>query len=433
MPGTACIIMLLLGLVLETPIDFTPREQRRILQHSPVPSVPDDPTNDWDQNPRAALLGQSLFFDAGFSRTNSVSCATCHQPRQAFTDGLPVAQGLAPGSRHTPGLLNVAHQRWFFWDGRADTLWSQALHPIEEPTEFGSSRVDFLRRIHSDDAYRAAYEDLFGSLPPMDDTERFPPGSHGSSDEWKMMDQADRDAVNRAMTNLAKSVAAYESRLRSAKSPFDMFVEGLRDSDPGGMAAISPSAQRGLKLFIGEAGCRQCHSGPLFTDFEFHNIGLPPREGIEGLPPSDPGRFDGIHLVQDSELSAHGPFSDDPGGDKARRTRSTKRSQEHWGAFKTPSLRNLTRTAPYMHQGHFETLEEVLDYYNTLEDMVLQDHHQEAVLKPLDLDQEELDDLLAFLRSLESPLPDEALLKAPTSPLLPDQQPPTGPGEGAEQ
>ena len=393
----ACIIALLHGVAEEAAIDFTPQELRRILQHSPVPPVPDDPTNDWDKDPHAALLGQALFFDTGFSRNGAVSCATCHQPSRAFTDGRSIADGLAPGTRHTPGLLNVAHQRWFFWDGRADTLWSQALHPIDHPSEFGSSRVDFVRRIHSDDGYRAAYTDLFGALPPMEDVERFPPGSHGTSDAWNAMDQADREAVNRTMTNIAKAVAAYESRLRGGNAPFDLFVEGLRNSDPAGMAALSPPAQRGLKLFVGKAGCRQCHSGPLFTDFEFHNIGLPAHHMVDGQPLRDPGRFDGIPLVQESELSAHGPFSDDPEGDKARRTRSTKRGQEHWGAFKTPSLRNITSTAPYMHQGHFNTLMDVLLYYNTLEDMVLQDHHQEAVLKPLHLDEAELADLLAFL------------------------------------
>jgi len=429
----ACIIALLHGVAEKAAIDFTPLEKRRILQHSPIPPVPDDPTNDWDKDPRAALLGQSLFFDTGFSRNGAVSCSTCHQPQRAFTDGHPVAQGLAPGTRHTPGLLNVAHQRWFFWDGRADTLWSQALHPIEHPAEFGSSRVDFVRRIHSEEAYRAAYEDLFGELPPMEDMERFPAGSHGESDAWNAMDEEDRVAINRAMTNLAKAVAAYESRLRGGSAPFDLFAEGLRESDPARMAALSHSAQRGLKLFVGKAGCRQCHSGPLFSDFEFHNIGLPANQWVDGQPLRDPGRFDGIPLVQDSELSAHGPFSDDPVGDKARRTRSTKRGQEHWGAFKTPTLRNLPGTPPYMHQGHFNTLMEVLLYYNTLEDMVLQDHHQESVLKPLNLNETELEDLLAFLRSLESPLPGQSLLQAPESPLYVEEQALPESNEGGEQ
>lgn len=430
MLATIWIIALLPGFVEHSIIEFTPVEKRRILQHSPVPPAPDDPTNAWEQDPRAARLGQALFFDPGFSSNGAVSCATCHQPARAFTDGRKLPSGQGIGTRHTPGLINVAHQRWFFWDGRADTLWSQALHPIENAAEFGSSRIDYVRRIHSDDAYRAAYEDLFGELPPMQNLAQFPEDSREGTDSWKAMNETDRVAVNLAMTNLAKAVAAYETRLRGGRSPFDLFVDGLRESDPARMAALTPPAQRGLKLFVGKAGCRQCHSGPLFSDFEFHNIGLP---SGDGEMPRDPGRFDGIHHVQGSELSAHGPYSDDPTGDRARRTSSTKRGQEHWGAFKTPTLRNLARTSPYMHEGQFDSLREVLDYYNTLEGMVIQDHHQESVLKPLELEEADLADLLAFLRSLESPLPGQSLLQPPESPNLVQESPLAEPGKGQEQ
>lgn len=402
-----CSLSAVLGLVAEPPVEFTPKEQRRILQHSPVPPAPEDSTNAWSLDPAAAHLGQSLFFDAGFSRNNQVSCATCHGPMIAWTDGQPLATGLETGNRHSPSLLNVAHQRWFFWDGRADTLWSQAMHPIENPAEFDSTRIDYVRRIHDDPAYREAYESIFGPLPPMDDAVRFPPGVRSDSAEWTAIPEADRELVNRAFANCSKAIAAYETRLRSVDAPFDTFVEGLREDDSDKLTALTPSQQRGLQLFVGEAGCRQCHSGPLFSDFEFHNIGIPTGHG--GAP-RDPGRFAGLKIVQNSPFSAHGPFSDDPDSSRARRTASVVQGQEHWGSFKTPTLRNIDRTAPYMHQGQMKQLEDVLRFYNTLEDMQVQDHHQETVLQPLELTDAQLADLAAFLRSLTSPLPPKSLM-----------------------
>ena len=417
------LCILLTGDLPEEIVSFTPQEHRRILQHSPVPTIPDDPTNAWDHDPHAVRLGQAFFFDAGFSGDGNVSCASCHGPMIAFTDGIPLsvrpnvpgAEPIVASSRNAPSLLNTAHQRWFFWDGRTDSLWAQAMHPIENPKELGSSRIEFVRRVHDEPLYRTAYERLFGPLPEMDDHTRFPVGAAVDTPDWTAMEEVDRDAVTSAFVNCAKAIAAYETQLRSAEAPFDTFVEGLRTDDPEKLAALTPSQQRGLKLFIGDAGCRQCHSGPLFTDFEFHNIGLPPGEGA---PAHDSGRHQGIREVQRSPFSAHGPYSDQPEGRRARLTRSAVQSGEHWGAFKTPSLRNVTRTAPYMHHGQLESLDDVLDYYNTLDDMVIQDHHQETVLTPLELNEAQLNDLAAFLESLESPLPARGLMGVPASPML---------------
>ena len=421
------MLLLICMSLMSTPTDgavtFTAQEQRRILQHSPVPEIPDDPTNAWDHDPRAVRLGQAIFFDAGFSGDGNVSCASCHGPMIGFTDGIPLSERPAPphaepfitSTRHSPSLLNVAHHRWFLWDGHADTLWAQAMLPIENPMELGGSRIEFVRRVHEEPLYRAAYERLFGALPPMDDQVRFPRGAAVDTPAWTNMNETDREAVTLAFVNCAKAIAAYETQLRSTGSPFDTFVEGLREDDPDKLAALTTEQQRGLKLFIGEAGCRQCHSGPLFTDFEFHNIGIP---AGDGAPPSDPGRHQGIRKVQSSVFSANGPYSDEPNGRRARLTSSALQSAEHWGAFKTPSLRNISRTAPYMHQGQFDSLDTVLNFYNTLEDMVVQDHHQESVLVPLELDEGQLEDLASFLRSLESPLPDRSLMGVPSSPLL---------------
>ena len=190
----------------------------------------------------------------------------------------------------------------------------------------------------------------------------------------------------------------------------NLILTSMLAEDRTGMSAYPAEALRGLRLFIGKAGCRQCHNGPLLSDREFHNIGIPPNH--EGLP-RDPGRWQGINLLHDDPFRADGPFSDDPDSLRGRSTKSLAQSGEHWGAFRTPSLRNIAQTAPYMHQGQFETLGEVLAYYNDLEDMVVMDHHQEMVLQPLELSPDELHDLEAFLDSLTSPPLDADLLGPP--------------------
>ena len=170
--------------------------------------------------------------------------------------------------------------------------------------------------------------------------------------------------------------------------------------DSEAMAEYPEDARRGLRLFIGEAGCRQCHFGPLLSDLEFHNTGIPPGHG--GLP-KDAGRWEGIKLLQANPFRASGQFSDDQESIRALSTDSLARNSELWGAFRTPSLRNLNQTAPYMHQGQFESLREVLVFYNTLEEMVVLDHHQETVLQPLGFTENQLDDLESFLMTLSSP------------------------------
>jgi cytochrome c peroxidase len=228
------------------------------------------------------------------------------------------------------------------------------------------------------------------------------------------MTEDDQHAIDTAFVNIGKAIAAYEHRLVSGPSPFDLYVRAMVSNDRAGMAAYPEAARRGLLLFVGEAGCRQCHSGPMLSDLEFHNIGVP---SLDGTLPDDPGRFEGIRTLQQNPFRANGHFSDEPDSIRARSTQTLLQSSEHWGAFRTPSLRNVARTPPYMHQGQFKTLGEVLAYYNTLDDMVVLDHHQEAVLVPLRLEPQALADLEAFLESLSSP-PVEAAL-GQTTPEIP--------------
>jgi cytochrome c peroxidase len=229
------------------------------------------------------------------------------------------------------------------------------------------------------------------------------------------MTAEDQRAANAVFVNVGKAIAAYEHRLLSNHSPFDEFVEGLRGGDSDRIAALSPEAQRGLKLFIGTGECRLCHSGPNFTDGEFHDIRVPPREGGQ---PRDAGRFGGLRNLLEDPFNAAGEYSDDREGSAARRLRFTVNGPENWGRFKTPSLRNVALTAPYMHQGQFESLEEVVEYYSTLEGAVVADHHDEAILVPRDFTEQEKRDLVAFLRSLTDDDLDPSLLEAPASPRV---------------
>lgn len=403
---------------------FSPDEIRLILQHSPPPPPPPDPTNAVADDPRAAKLGQFLFFDPRLSSNGKVSCATCHDPALGFADGKPQSEGVGGvGVRHTPSVWNAAHNRWQFWDGRADTLWSQALKPLESELEMGFSRLEVVHLLRRDADLRGAYERIFGALGDFDDPSRFPaaarPSPYGRPDAraqaWARMSAEDQDAVNRVFANAGKAIAAYERKLVSRGAPFDRFAAALRVGDSAGLAALSPSAQRGLKLFIGRAKCRLCHSGPNFSDGEFHNTGVPPRGG--GMP-RDPGRYEGAVKVLADPFNAAGSYSDERLSEAGRMLQFLANRPENWGLFKTPGLRNVARTAPYMHQGQFATLEEVVTFYSTREGAVPMGHHrQETILTPLGLTEQERADLVAFLTSLneESP-PEEALVRRPASP-----------------
>lgn len=394
---------------------FSPAELARILRLSPTPPSPIDETNRVADDERAARLGQRLFFDARLSPDARFSCATCHDPAKAFTDGLPVAAGRTPRERSAPTLLNVAQQRWLNWDGSADTLWAQALRPIEHPQEMGGDRVSVARLVRDDATLRGAYEAIFGALPalkwdglpqrarPWSAHAGARPADDAMDAAWNAIAPRDQDAIDAMFANVGKAIAAYERRLTTGPAPLDTFVEGLRAGEADvRRAAISPSAQRGLKLFIGEANCRTCHTGPNFSDGEFHSVGAPVGAIVDGAPPAptDSGRFGGANLVVGDTFNAAGPHSDGRDGPRAMRIASLARSPETWGQVRTPSLRNVAMTAPYMHRGQLATLPDVVRFYSTLDGQVVAGHHRETILAPLRLDDGQVDDLVAFLGSL---------------------------------
>lgn len=394
---------------------LTPAEIRLASEFSPLPPPPDDPTNAVYQDAAAARLGHRLFFDERLSGPGDVSCATCHVPALDWADSRRLAKAIQHHPRHTMSLWNVAYNRWFFWDGRADTLWSQATQPFEDPREHGTDRLHVIHTFAADEAYVAQYREIFGEIPDFADPARFPaharpvPGvpDHELAVAWTKMREEDQLLATRVFVNLAKAIAAFERQIVSRRAPFDVFVEGLVESDADKLAAISTSAQRGFSLFVGKARCILCHDGPNFTDMEFHANRAPTGEGV------DPGRALGVMRLKDDPLNSLSTFADD-GGALGRIKLSLPRGNWHIpGDFKTPTLRNVTRTAPYMHEGQFATLREVIEFYSTLENAAPPGRHDEKILEAVHLTPLEIDDLLAFLDSLTDDQIAEELRRPP--------------------
>ena len=350
-------------------------ELLRSLWIGSLPPVPADPSNAVADDPRAARFGQRLFFDTRLSANGEVACATCHQPEHLFTDGLDVAQGVARGERHTMGLAGVAYSPWMFWDGRRDSLWAQALAPLESPVEHGGNRLQFVELLVSDAQYRSEYAALFDELPEL---------------------PAQDPAITEVFVNMGKAIAAYERLLVPGASRFDRYVQALlADDERQFEAMLSDDELAGLRLFIGDAQCINCHNGPLFTNNEFHNTAVLPARGK--LPSM--GRVAAVRETRADPFNCVGRFSDDPDANCAELS-FARTGDDLIGAHKTPSLRNVALTAPYMHAGQMTSLTEIIDQYNRAPLAMV--GHSEA--KPLNLWRNERKQLEAFLRTLSGPL-----------------------------
>ena len=349
-----------------------------------LPPLPSDPSNRLTNDDQAAKFGQQLFFDSRFSKNGQVACATCHQPERKFTDGLALAEGMKVGNRNTMSLVGAAYSPWYFWDGRTDSLWSQALGPLESAVEHGGNRYQFALLVSLDNNYRRAYEELFGPFP----------------------DLSVESAVTEVFVNLGKSIAAYEQKLLPGVSRFDNYLDNtINGTSFPQDQLLSKNELAGLRLFIGQAQCMNCHNGPLLTNFSFHNTGIFPRPG--GVP--DMGRVSGVSLVREDPFNCLSKFNDSS-EKNCDELMFMKTGDELIGAQKTPSLRSLIGTEPYMHAGQFTTLQEVLNHYNTADGAFI--GHNEA--KPLNLNQTQLHNLEAFLRSLDAPInAEEQWLQAP--------------------
>jgi cytochrome c peroxidase len=313
-----------------------------------------------DENPLSAAkvtLGQKLYFDARLSADNSVSCATCHDPAKGFADGKRLAIGIGGkvGARNSPTVLNAAFNDLQFWDGRAPTLEEQAKGPLTNPVEMG---------MPSNDALVAKLQNI-SEYPPL----------------FKQAFDTDRITID----NVARAIASYERTVFTFSSPFDRF-------NAGNKTAMSESAQRGWELFNNKGRCNNCHgyvaSSPTFTDNKFHNVGV------------------AMHAANFAELARKAGQSPDsisdlahsPGYSELGRFLVTKEPKDI-GAYKTPGLRDVALTAPYMHDGSQQTLEEVIEFY----DKGGEDNpYLDGGIRPLKLSAQEKADLVEFLKALTS-------------------------------
>ena len=285
-------------------------------------------------------LGKQLYFDPRLSCDETVSCASCHDPKKGWSNGTPFATGVRSqvGGRSAPTIINAAYSELQFWDGRAHRLEGQALGPIQNPIEMDHKLDDCCLKLNKIAGYRDQFQKVFGTDVTPE--------------------------------NIAKAIASFERTVLSGNAPFDKFKAG--DAN-----AMSAAAQRGLKLFTGKGHCSACHAGPNFSDDSFHNIGV----GIKAEKP-DLGRY----VVTKVE------------GDK--------------GSFKTPTLREIARHAPYMHDGSIKSLEEVIEHYDR---GGIANPQLDEEIFPLKLTAQEKADLVTFLKEgLSSPdYPDIAPPKLP--------------------
>jgi len=289
-----------------------------------IPSVPFPKTNPPAQE--RIELGMRLFFDPRLSSDASTSCATCHNPEQAFADNEVTSRGIAgqKGLRNTPALVNSAFQPYQFWDGRSSSLEDQALRPLENPVEMGDSIASIVDRLNQLPEYQEAFRRVFSS------------------------------PVTRE--NLAGALASFERTIFAGNSPYDEYLAG-------NLTALDQQAAEGRKLFMGKAHCSLCHQGYNFSDGVFHNLGI----GWVGSRFADEGRSKVTGIVKDR------------------------------GAFKTPTLRQISQTAPYMHDGSLPDLEAVVDFYNR---GGRQNPHLDPLIRPLGLTLSEKEALVEFLRAL---------------------------------
>lgn len=309
-------------------------------------------------------LGRDLYFDKRLSIDNSVSCATCHDPKTAFAEPKQFAEGVGGkrGARNSPTVLNSMFNTEQFWDGRAKSLEEQAKGPIINPLEMGMPSHDIVvQRIKQDPAYAKRFQEVFNAPPSID--------------------------------TIAKAIAAFERTQLSGDSPFDRFFTGEK-------TAISEAAQRGWDIFKNKGRCITCHefnaSSPFFTDFKYHNIGV----GMRATANFETLARQVQKMSSDGKLTAEeiDRLSLTEGFSELGRFLVTRQPKDV-GAFKTPPLRDIELTAPYMHDGSQKTLREVIDFYNKGGEP---NPNLDGGIRKLDLTEQDISDLEEFLKSLTS-------------------------------
>ncbi len=349
------------------PVTFDADEVARIVALGPwPPPATRDPSNRVSGVPEAIALGRHLFFYPRFSPSGYVSCVACHQPDRAFTDNLPRARGLAPVDRNALALQNLRLQRWYGWGGSSDSLWMASLRPILDPREIGSSAQKVAHIVRTGDGVACRYRAAFGADP-------------------------EREADETVLVNVGKALAAYVETLVTGRTAFDDFRDALARGERG-VPSYPEDAQRGLRIFVGRGGCASCHGGPNFTDGAFRGTGVPPFVG-QGAP--DTGRYAGESAIRASRFRLRGPYNDASAA-AAQEVKVDARDKNKW---RTPSLRNVAVSAPYLHNGSAASLYDVVRRYVKApgETPYIDD---ERKVRRVVLSDRDVDDLAAFLDTL---------------------------------
>lgn len=367
----------------------------------------EDPTSRVSDDTRAQKFGMMLFFDSKLSKNGAISCGTCHQSEKYFTDGLTTAIGEEKTNRNTPTLIGSSEQNWLYWDGRRDSLWSQALVPLEAKEEMANNRLRIVKYIKHH--HKQQYESIFGKFPELSDNlpdNAGPTGTEAEMKAWKSIPAKRQLQINSVFSNIGKAIAAFERTLQPLPTRFDKFVELLTDDkEEEANRVFSMPERMGLKLFINnKSQCLNCHNSPLFTNFGFHNIGT----GMDENGIMDFGRMLGSQAALLSEFNCRSEYNDDQSGNCPELDYLNQDGHSHStrGAFKVPTLRGINLTAPYMHDGRFSTLEEVMDFY--IEPPAISGTMRHELPALSHLNENDRQNLLAFLRALGEGSVDEA-------------------------
>jgi cytochrome c peroxidase len=367
---------------------------------------PADLSNAHEQRTEAAAFGRALFNDTRLSKNGQVACASCHSADKQFQDGKQFGQGVGTGKRRTMPVMGAAHSPFLFWDGRKDSLWSQALGPLEDAAEHGGNRVRFVKLVHAH--YKEQYQAVFGPMPSFgtlpDDAS--PGGTEAERAAWTAMPESSRDAVNRVFANMGKAIAAFERNISYGESRFDQYAQATVAGDGRGQEVLSQQEVRGLRLFLTKGQCVTCHNGPMLTDQAFHNTGVPP---IDRSKP-DRGRAEGVKKLLADEFNCLGRYSDAKPEQCGELQFLASSDPGQLAAFRTPSLRNVAERAPYMHAGQFTTLEQVVQHYAASPKAVLghselaQPGEKHADRQTIRLTAAEVRDIAGFLATLTGPV-----------------------------
>jgi len=360
-----------------------------------LPPLPPDPSNRYADDVQAAAFGQKLFFDTHFSANGQVACATCHQPERGFQDGLPLSQGVGTTDRRAMPIVGTAYSPWFFWDGRKDSQWAQAVGPLENPVEHGGNRTFYVQLVAQH--YRTDYEAIFGPLPDLSTypAQAAPVTAPETQAAWAALTPEAQTEITQIFVNMGKAIAAYERTLLFTPTRFDHYAEAvLNGDDADTQAMLTTDEIAALRLFIGKAECIRCHNGPLLTNNDFHNTGVP----VVATLPEDTGRARGAQQVLADEFNCLSQYSDADPSQCAELRFMVAEGHELVRQFKLPSLRDVAARPPYMHAGQFATLAAVIDHYNRAPEAPA--GHSE--LEPLNLSEREQQQIIAFLQTLNS-------------------------------